>query len=139
MASVFPDFSSASAKKLISVGNWYQIPFFQNKIPIMRRVVCKFFFCCLWFRKLFIFQSKSLFCLKLGQAIKKVAISLIESFLWSIFWSKSDLPNNTYTTLLNMELSQNVVPLFLLWSLQKDFEVMKNIKIMKFEEDCSIL
>ena len=43
--------------------------------------------------------------------------------------------NSAYTKLLNLELFINSVALNSLWRLPKDFEIMKNVRIWKFEGD----
>lgn len=43
------------------------------------------------------------------------------------------MPNDPYTTLLNLELFHNLVALLWFQRLQKDFEVTKNVNVLKLE------
>ena len=45
------------------------------------------------------------------------------------------MQNSAYIKLFNLELFINSVALNLLLSLPEDFEIMKNVKILKFEGD----
>ena len=45
------------------------------------------------------------------------------------------MQNSTYRKLLNLKLSRNAVCLYFHRRLDKGFEVVKNVKILRFEEN----
>ena len=98
---------------------------------IMQRIVWDFL---LHFSKWLNFLNVILLWLRFGRPVKNV--TTIESWKLSkvSFWPKSNMPNDTSTTLLSFEFFHNCVALFLLWRLKKDLEVTINSKI-KFEGD----
>ena len=63
------------------------------------------------------------------------------SQIWKLskvnLWTKFNMPNDSYSILLNLEFFHNLFTLFLLWRLKIDFEVTKNVKILTFEGDWS--
>ena len=95
------------------------------------RVVGNFFFCCYVFENDSASEHNAILS-QFRTTYQKSCKQWNLKACWNQFWPKSDMPNDVYATLLNLKLFCYSITLFLLQSLKKDFEVMKNIKILNW-------